>query len=68
MSPSSISYPARSYFVRWQLVNSFQVCPQCGGGLDAGLECDSCEKNYLSFLRKAPCFNQGEIEKLRGGV
>lgn len=35
-------YPVRHPFVRQQLAKR-DVCPECGGALDTGWECNSCQ-------------------------
>ncbi len=35
-------WPVRSKALRRELVNQYEACPECGGELDTGFECNKC--------------------------
>ena len=39
MKPEKLNYPVKTKFIRWVLVNNFELCPDCGNQLDSGWEC-----------------------------
>lgn len=37
-----LSFPVRSQTVRSHIVTNHDMCPECGGSLDTGWECNKC--------------------------
>lgn len=57
INPDTMTYPVKTTFLRWQLVNACQICPECGGHLDTGCECNSCGFDAMPLLQKGPVKN-----------
>ena len=54
MNPDTMNYPVKTPYLRWALVNTFDICPECGGALDTGWECNTCKYDAISLAQKEP--------------
>ena len=67
INPDKLNYPLKNRFIRWQVVNACQQCPECSGSLDTGCECNSCGYDAMHLLQRKPIQN-GAIAELSDRV
>lgn len=48
-----LTFPAKSRAVRLELIKE-DVCPECGGSLDTGWECNDCDYDARDELAASP--------------
>ena len=44
MNTDKLNYPVKTKLIRWVLVNTLELCPECGSELDTGWECTEYTK------------------------
>lgn len=60
MDINKLNYPLKSEFIRKAVVNSYETCPECGGCLDTGCECNDCGYDAMHLLRIDTLNNDGD--------